>query len=275
MPRYRLTLEYDGGPFKGFQAQAGVPSVQEAVERAVQGFSGETVRVHVAGRTDTGVHATCQVVHFDLEKAWREAVVRDALNAHLVPDPISVLEARAAAPDFHARFSATGRRYLYRILDRRSPPAILRERVWWVRKPLDAEAMHAAAQHLVGTHDFTTFRDMHCQSRSPVKTLDALTVAREGEEVRLGFAARSFLHRQVRSIAGSLAEVGAGRWSAEDLAAALKAADRARCGPVAPAHGLYLTGVDYAADTISSTSFSAPAPTATDSTTTSSTGPTS
>jgi tRNA pseudouridine38-40 synthase len=247
MPRYRLTVEYDGGPYKGFQAQDGVASVQEALERAILGFSGERLRLQAAGRTDTGVHATGQVIHFDLAKDWRAEVVRDAMNAHLVPEPISILSAELAEDDFHARFSATGRRYLYRILDRRSPAALERARVWWVKTPLDAAAMHAAAQALIGTHDFTTFRDAHCQSQSPVKTLDRVEAARVGEEIHITLAARSFLHRQVRSIVGSLAEVGVGRWSAERLAAALAAADRAACGPVAPAHGLYLTGVAYEA----------------------------
>ncbi|MBE7220387.1 MAG: tRNA pseudouridine(38-40) synthase TruA [Caulobacteraceae bacterium] len=248
MPRYRLTVEYDGGPFHGFQLQEdGRASVQGELERAISGFSGEQVRVHVAGRTDTGVHATGQVVHFDLERAFRPDVVRDALNAHLVPHPVCVVEAAEAAPDFHARFSATGRRYLYRIVDRKPPPVLERGRVWWVKKPLDVDAMIAAARALVGKHDFTTFRDAHCQSRSPVKTLDAVEIARAGEEVRLRFAARSFLHRQVRSMTGSLMEVGTGRWGAGDLAVALEARDRARCGQVAPPDGLYLTGVDYPA----------------------------
>jgi tRNA pseudouridine38-40 synthase len=245
MPRYRLTVEYDGGPYKGFQAQDGVASVQDALERAILGFSGERLRLQAAGRTDTGVHATGQVIHFDLAKDWRAEVVRDAMNAHLVPDPISILSAERVGDDFHARFSATGRRYLYRILDRRSPAALERARVWWVKAPLDADPMHAAARTLIGTHDFTTFRDTHCQSKSPVKTLDRIDVARVGEEVHVTLAARSFLHRQVRSIVGSLAEVGVGRWSAERLAAALAAADRTACGQVAPAHGLYLTGVTY------------------------------
>jgi tRNA pseudouridine38-40 synthase len=248
MPRYRLTIEYDGGPFKGFQAQDNLPSVQDALERAIKGFSGQQLRVHVAGRTDTGVHATGQVIHFDLERDWRPAVVRDAMNAHLVPNPVSVLSAELAEPDFHARFSATGRSYLYRILDRRAPPAIERDRVWWVRTPLDADAMHDAAQSLLGFHDFTTFRDAHCQANSPLRTLDVATVTRQGEEIHLRFAARSFLHRQVRSMAGTLVEVGAGRWSKADLAQALAAANRAECGPVAPSRGLYLTGVDYARD---------------------------
>jgi tRNA pseudouridine38-40 synthase len=245
VPRYRLTVEYDGGPYKGFQAQDGVASVQEALERAILGFSGERLRLQAAGRTDTGVHATGQVIHFDLSKDWRAKVVRDAMNAHLVPEPISILSAELAADDFHARFSATGRRYLYRILDRRSPAALERARVWWVKTPLDADLMHVAAQILTGTHDFTTFRDAHCQSQSPVKTLDRVAAARVGEEIHVTVAARSFLHRQVRSIVGSLAEVGVGRWSLQRLAAALAAADRAACGPVAPAHGLYLTGVAY------------------------------
>ncbi len=245
MPRYRLTLEYDGGPYQGFQFQDGVPTVQGALETAIRGFSGESPRVHAAGRTDTGVHATEQVVHFDLERDFSPDVVRDALNAHLVEERVSVLDAAQAPPGWHARFSATGRRYLYRILDRRAPPALDRGRVWWVRKPLDAGLMAEAAQTLIGTHDFTTFRDAACQSRSPVKTLDLLTVERVGPEVHLRLAARSFLHRQVRSIAGTLAEVGAGRWAPQRVAEALAAADRKACGPVAPPQGLYLDGVSY------------------------------
>ena len=245
MPRYRLTVEYDGGPYKGFQLQDGVASVQASLERAISAFSQEAARVHVAGRTDTGVHATGQVIHFDLARDWRTDVVRDALNAHLAPEPISVLDAAVAAEDFHARFSAGARRYLYRILDRKPPPALERARVWWVKTPLDVAAMRAAATLLVGTHDFTTFRDVNCQSRSPVKTLDEVEVVREGDEVRLRYAARSFLHRQVRSMTGSLVEVGAGRWLSARLAEALAARDRAACGQVAPAHGLYLTAVEY------------------------------
>jgi len=245
MPRYRLTVEYDGGPYRGFQAQGGLPTIQAAIERAAAAFSGEAVRVHGAGRTDAGVHAAGQTVHFDLAKAWDAKVVMNALNAHLVPQPIAIVEASLAAEDFHARFSALGRHYLYRIQNRPAPPALERGRVWHVKKPLDAPAMHAAAQALVGRHDFTTFRDAACQSASPVKTLDKARVWREGEEVRLAFTARSFLHRQVRSMVGSLVEVGVGRWSAADLADALAAADRARCGPVAPARGLCLMSVDY------------------------------
>jgi tRNA pseudouridine38-40 synthase len=245
MPRYRLLVEYDGRPFRGFQAQAALPSVQEAIEAAIKGFCGEALRVHAAGRTDTGVHATGQVVHVDLAKDWPPETVRNALNAHLMPQPIAILEASVAEPDWHARFSATGRRYRYRILSRPSPPALDQGRVWHVKKPLDAEAMHAAAQALVGHHDFTTFRDLNCQAKSPVKTLDVASVRRDGEEVVLEFAARSFLHRQVRSMTGTLAEVGVGRWTAADVAAALAAKDRKACGPVAPAEGLYLTQVTY------------------------------
>jgi tRNA pseudouridine38-40 synthase len=245
MPRYRLVIEYDGGPFHGFQAQGELASVQASLERAVNAFSGEALRLQAAGRTDAGVHASGQVVHIDLDKAWDAAVVRDALNAHLAPEPIAVLDAAEAEPGFHARFSAKRRRYLYRILNRKSPPVLERGRVWHVKKPLDAEAMHTAGQLLVGHHDFTTFRDLDCQAKSPVKTLDALDVERAGEEVRLKFAARSFLHRQVRSMTGSLAQVGLGKWSADDLKAALEARDRAACGPVAPAHGLCLTDVSY------------------------------
>ena len=245
MPRYRLTLEYDGGPYRGFQIQDGLPSVQASLALAITAFSGETPEIKAAGRTDTGVHALGQVVSFDLERAWPEATVRNALNAHLAREPITVLEAALAAPDFHARFSAKGRRYLYRILNRRAPPALDRGRVWHVKKPLYAEAMHEAAQALVGHHDFTTFRDSGCQAKSPMKTLDLARVWRDGEEVRLEFASRSFLHRQVRSMTGSLVEVGTARWSAADLAAALQAHDRKACGPVAPAEGLYFAAVDY------------------------------
>ena len=245
MPRYRLIIEYDGEPYCGFQAQAGLPTVQASLERAVTAFCGETVTVHAAGRTDTGVHALGQVAHIELQKDWPARTVREAMNAHMAREPIVVLDAALADGDFHARFSAKGRRYLYRVLNRHAPPALDRRRVWHVKKPLDAEAMHAAAQALVGRHDFTTFRDANCQSKSPVKTLDEARVWRDGDEVRLSFAARSFLHRQVRSMTGTLAEVGAGRWSALDLTAALEAHDRQACGPVAPAGGLYLVSVDY------------------------------
>lgn len=246
MPRYRLLIEYDGRPYKGFQLQAeDIPSVQGALERAIAAFTGERPILHVAGRTDTGVHAIGQVAHFDNDRLWRPQVVRDAINAHLVPEPIAVVEAEVAPDDFHARFSAIGRRYLYRILNRRAPPALDLGRVWHVKKRLDHEAMHAAAQRLTGRHDFTTFRDTQCQAKSPIRTLDRLNVWREADEVRLEFASRSFLHRQVRSMVGSLVEVGAGRWSADQLRGALEAQDRRRCGQVAPPQGLYLTRVEY------------------------------
>ena len=245
MPRYRATVEYDGGPYCGFQLQANQPSVQGELERALAAFTGEAVRVHTAGRTDTGVHATGQVIHFDLDKAWEPRRVRDAANAHLGAAPVVLLDVEAADPEFHARFSATGRRYLYRVLDRRAPPALERTRVWWVKTSLDVPAMREAALALVGLHDFTTFRDAHCQSKSPVKSLDVASVERIVAEVHLRFEARSFLHRQVRSMTGALVHVGMGRWPPDQVARALAAADRAACPPVAPAHGLYLAGVSY------------------------------
>ena len=245
MPRYRLRIEYDGGPFVGWQAQANGQSVQGALEAAIVAFSGEAATVTGAGRTDTGVHATGQVAHLELARDWPPRTVREAVNAHLWPQPVVVLEAQVVAPDFHARFSATGRRYLFRILDRRAPPALLRGRVWHVRKSLDDAAMAEAAQALVGRHDFTTFRDAACQAKSPVRTLDELEIEREGEEIHLRFAARSFLHRQVRSMAGTLTEVGAGRWKPARVRDSLEARDRAACGLVAPPEGLYLTAVTY------------------------------
>lgn len=245
MPRYRLTVEYDGSGYNGFQAQAGQPTIQGAIEMAVAAFSGESVRIAAAGRTDTGVHATGQVVHVDLERDWPPPTVMNALNAHLVREAVSVLDCTVAEGDWHARFSATGRRYLYRILNRPGRPALDRSRVWHVKRVLDIEAMNAGAAFLIGQHDFTTFRDMACQSASPVKTLDIARVERVGEEVRLVFEARSFLHRQVRSMTGTLVEVGLGRWFPGDVRIALEARDRAACGPVAPSDGLYLTGVDY------------------------------
>ena len=245
MPRYRLTLEYDGSGYNGFQAQTDQPTVQGAVERAITAFCGETVRIAAAGRTDTGVHATGQVIGVDLEKAWPAKTVMNALNAHMVGEAVSVLHCVEAEPDWHARFSAVGRRYLYRILNRAGPPALDKGKVWHIRKRMDEEAMHDAAQSLVGLHDFTTFRDVNCQSKSPLKTLDVARIFRNGDEIYLQFEARSFLHRQVRSMTGTLAEVGQGRWAVEDVAAALAAKDRAACGPVAPSDGLYLTGVSY------------------------------
>lgn len=245
MARYRLTVEYDGSGYNGFQVQAGQPTVQGALEAAVKAFSGQTIRLAAAGRTDTGVHATGQVVSFDLEKDWPEHTVMNAMNAHLITERVSVLDCVAVDDEWHARFSATGRKYLYRILNRPGRPALDLGRVWHVKKPLDADAMHAAAQALVGLHDFTTFRDVNCQSKSPEKSLDIARVTRVGEEVHLVFEARSFLHRQVRSMTGTLAEVGLGRWAVGDVAKALEAKDRAACGPVAPSDGLYLTGVVY------------------------------
>jgi tRNA pseudouridine38-40 synthase len=245
MPRYRLTVEYDGGAYNGFQVQDGQPTVQGALERAIHAFSGESVRIAAAGRTDTGVHATGQVVSFDLTRDWPAATVMNALNAHLVEEAVAVIDAAEADPEFHARFSATGRAYLYRVLNRPARPALDRGRIWHVKGDLDVAAMAAAAQALVGEHDFTTFRHVACQAASPVKTLDVATVARAGDEVHLVFEARSFLHRQVRSMTGSLVQVGLGRWRPADLADALAARDRKACGPVAPSDGLYLTAVRY------------------------------
>jgi tRNA pseudouridine38-40 synthase len=245
MPRYKLTLEYDGTPFVGWQMQANGASVQGRLAEAIKSFSGEEAIPRGAGRTDAGVHALGQVAHFDLVKNWPDDKVRDALNAVLRPDPISVLFCEHVATDFDARFSATVRQYLYRIIDRRSPLALERMRAWGVFRPLDAKAMDEAAQVLVGYHDFTTFRSTECQADSPEKTLDRLTASRNGEIIRVEASARSFLHNQVRSMVGSLKLVGEGKWSAAGLRAALAAKDRARCGPVAPAHGLYLVKVDY------------------------------
>jgi len=243
--RYRLTLEYDGGPFVGWQRQDNGPSVQGALEEAVFRLSGERVTVTGAGRTDAGVHALGQVAHFDLVKEFAPGKVRDALNHFLKETTAVVLDARIVDDAFHARFSAVGRHYLYRILCRRPPPVLDEGHVWHVVRGLDADAMHAAAQVLTGHHDFTTFRAAECQARSPVKTLDRLDVARVGEEVHVNAAARSFLHHQVRSIVGSLKLVGDGKWTKRDMQHALEARDRKECGPVAPPDGLYLVRVDY------------------------------
>jgi tRNA pseudouridine38-40 synthase len=243
--RYRITLEYDGGGFVGWQRQENGPSIQAALEDAIAGFCGERVTVHGAGRTDAGVHALGQVAHFDVEKETDAQTVREALNAHLRPAPIAVLKAAATDPDFHARFDAVERRYLYRILNRRAPPTLDRGRAWHVAVPLDAEAMHAAAQVFVGKHDFSSFRAAECQAKSPVKTLDEIAVARTGDEVRLTARARSFLHHQVRNFTGTLKLVGEGKWRRADVEAALAARDRSAAGPTAPAHGLYLVGVRY------------------------------
>ena len=245
MPRYRLLIEYDGTPFAGWQMQADGLSVQGLITQAIQAFTGETAVVQGAGRTDAGVHATGQVAHVDLAREWDTDTVRDALNAHLRPHPVAVLAAEHAADDFDARFSARQRHYLYRIVNRRADLALDRTRAWRIARPLDAPAMHAAAQELVGRHDFTTFRAAECQAKSPVKTLDRLDVERDGEVVRVHAAARSFLHTQVRSMVGALAYVGEGRWSADDLSSVLAARDRAACATVAPPDGLYLVAVDY------------------------------
>jgi len=245
MHRYKLHLEYDGTPFVGWQMQENRPSVQSCLIEAVKAFSGEDVIPRGAGRTDAGVHALGQVSHFDLAKDWEPDKVRDALNAQLRPDPISVLNCERAAEDFDARFSARARHYLYRIVDRRAPLALERNRAWGVFRPLDAEAMHEAARTLIGNHDFTTFRSTECQAPSPVKTLDRLEISRHGEVIRIEVSARSFLHNQVRSMVGSLKLVGDGRWTKRDLKQALEARDRNACGQVAPPCGLYLVKVDY------------------------------
>ncbi|MGI8851861.1 MAG: tRNA pseudouridine(38-40) synthase TruA [Methyloceanibacter sp.] len=245
MPRYKLTLEYDGTPFVGWQMQENGTSVQGRLAEAIKAFSGEDTIPRGAGRTDAGVHALGQIAHFDLAKDWACDKVRDALNAQLRPDPISVLACELVPDGFEARFSANARHYLYRIVNRRPPLALERERAWHVIQPLDAAIMHAAAQVLIGYHDFTTFRSTECQAPSPMKTLDRLAVSRHGEEVRIEASARSFLHNQVRSMVGSLKLVGDGKWTANDLQQALEARDRSACGPVAPSCGLYLMKVDY------------------------------
>jgi tRNA pseudouridine38-40 synthase len=245
VPRYKLTIEYDGAPYCGWQIQPNAASVQGTLEAAVKAISGEQVRVHGAGRTDAGVHALAQVAHCDIAKPFPPGRLRDGLNAHLRPHPIGVLSADIVPDTFEARFSATRRHYLYRISNRRANLALDIGRVWRVSRALDAEAMHAAAQRLIGKHDFTTFRDTECQAKSPEKTLDQLDVVRDGDAVLVRTSARSFLHSQVRSMVGSLVWVGEGRWSTDDLAAALAARNRAACGPVAPPEGLYLVRVEY------------------------------
>lgn len=245
MPRYKLTIEYDGRPFCGWQVQENGPSVQGALETAAKALCGEAVKVNGAGRTDAGVHAIGQVAHVDLPRPYRADRVRDAFNAYLRPHPVAVLAAELVPQDFDARFSAVKRHYRYRIINRRADLALDLGRAWRVARRLDVEAMHAAAQRLVGKHDFTTFRDTECQARSPEKTLDALDVARCGDAITVTTSARSFLHSQVRSMVGSLMWVGEGRWTADDLSAALAARSRAACGVVAPPDGLYLVRVDY------------------------------
>ena len=244
MPRYKLTIEYDGSPFSGWQMQDR-PTVQGRLTEAIKAFSGDDMIPRGAGRTDAGVHALGQVAHVDLTKDWPAKKVRDALNAQLRPDPISVLACEEVPEGFDARFSAKTRHYRYRIVNRRSPLALERDRAWHVIYRLDEAAMHEAAQVLVGHYDFTTFRSTECQAASPEKTLDRLAVTRQGEEVWIEASSRSFLHNQVRSMVGSLRQVGGGKWTKADLKTALEARDRTACGPVAPAYGLYLVKVDY------------------------------
>lgn len=245
MPRYKITIEYDGAPYSGWQRQPNRPSVQGTIEQAVQKFCGDEITVRGAGRTDAGVHALGQVAHVDLSNAHSTDTVRDALNFHLKRQAVSILSAEAVADDFDARFSAVKRHYLYRIQSRRAPGVLNRGRAWWVPKPLDPKAMHIAAQLLTGRHDFTTFRASECQAKSPVKTVDFISVEEVGAEIHISVSALSFLHNQIRSFAGTLKWVGEGRWSADDLKVALEAKDRKACGPVAPPDGLYLTRVDY------------------------------
>jgi tRNA pseudouridine38-40 synthase len=245
MHRYKLTLEYDGTPFSGWQRQSERRSVQQALEEAIARMSGETVTTQAAGRTDAGVHALGQVVHFELVKAWDPFRIREALNFHLRPDPVAVIAAEAAGQDFEARFSAKARHYEYRILNRRAPPVIERNHVWHVPMPLDAEAMDAAAEQILGLHDFTTFRSAECQAKSPLRTLDVFSVRRENEHILVTASARSFLHHQVRSMVGSLKLVGEGKWPIGKLRAVLDARDRSQCGAMAPAGGLFFTHVEY------------------------------
>jgi tRNA pseudouridine38-40 synthase len=245
MPRYKLTIEYDGSPFVGWQRQTNGRSVQEAVEQAARALTGEEATVRGAGRTDAGVHAVGQVAHIDLSREWPGHKLRDGLSAHLRPEPVAIVAAERTADDFDARYSAIQRHYCYRIVNRRAPLTLDRGRAWLVPKRLDADAMGGAAQVLLGRHDFTTFRSTECQAKSPVRTLEKLTVEPRGEEIAIEASARSFLHNQVRSMVGSLKLVGEGKWSAEDLKRALEARDRTACGPVAPPDGLYLIRVDY------------------------------
>ncbi len=245
MPRYKLLIEYDGAPYRGWQYQADVPSVQGAIEDAIARFDGQRVTIQGAGRTDAGVHALGQVAHADLQSAHEGGTVRDAMNFYLRPQPIAVLQAEKVSDDFNARFSATQRHYVYRIVNRRPDLALDLGRVWRVGRPLDLDAMRAAAQQLIGKHDFTTFRSTECQSKSPVKTLDRIDIETEGWNVNVRVSARSFLHNQVRSMVGSLVHVGEGKWSVDDISRVLAARDRTQCGQVAPAEGLYLVRVDY------------------------------
>ena len=243
--RFALTLEFDGRPFMGLQRQSHGPSVQQAVEDAAFAVTGERIVMHAAGRTDTGVHALAMRAHFDLSRDFDPFRMMEALNARLRPDPVAVLACEVVPDDWHARFSCIGRAYEYRIVNRRAPLTLELGKAWKIARPLDAEAMHDAAQVLVGLHDFTTFRSVHCQAASPLKTLDRLDVRRDGERVIVEAAARSFLHHQVRSMVGCLAMVGEGRWTRDDLADALNARDRAALGLNAPPDGLYFTKAIY------------------------------
>lgn len=245
MTRFALTLEFDGTPFMGLQRQPHGPSVQQAVEKAVKAVTGEEATLASAGRTDTGVHALAMRSHVDIAKDIDPFRLMEALNAHLRPDPIAVLDCEAVPDDWHARFSCIGRAYLYRIANRRAPLTLDLDRAWQVPQALDAEAMHRAAQALVGRHDFTTFRSVQCQAKDPVKTLDRLDVERVGKEIRIHAEARSFLHHQVRSMVGCLALVGMGRWRVEQVAEALEARDRQELGLNAPPHGLYFVRASY------------------------------
>lgn len=247
MPRYRLVIEYDGTPYVGWQRQENGPSVQGAIEKAILSLTGETVSIRGAGRTDSGVHAMGQVAHADLTRSWKEHTLRNALNAHLAQagERVAILDAAQVDDGFDARFSALRRHYLYRIIARRAPLALEANRAWFVAKPLDHGIMHAAAQVLVGKHDFTTFRSAHCQANSPVRTIDRLDVTRTGDLIEIRATAQSFLHNQIRSFAGTLKLAGEGKWNVDDVRAALEARDRKACGPVAPPDGLYFMQVDY------------------------------
>jgi tRNA pseudouridine38-40 synthase len=245
MTRFRLTVEFDGRPFMGWQRQAHGPSVQQAIEEAIAAVTGEQAVVHAAGRTDAGVHGLAMTAHADIDKAIPPFRLMEALNAQVRPNPVAILDCEVAPDDWHARFSCIGRDYLYRIANRRAPLTLELGRAWRIARILDAEAMHEAAQILVGLHDFTTFRSVHCQAESPIKTLDRLDVRREGEAVLVEASARSFLHHQVRSMVGCLAMVGQGQWSAADLKAALEARHRAALGLNAPAEGLYFVRARY------------------------------
>ena len=247
MPRYKMVVEYDGTPYVGWQRQENGHSVQAAVEAAILSLTSETVVIRGAGRTDSGVHALGQVIHADLSREWAPFKLRNALNAHLMmaSEKVSIIDIDRVSDDFDARFSALRRHYLYRIISRRAPLAIEAKRAWWVSKDLDHEAMHAAAQMLVGHHDFTTFRSAHCQAASPIRTLDRLDVTRQGELIEIRASAQSFLHNQIRSFAGTLKLAGEGKMSPQDVRTALEARSRAACGPVAPPEGLYFMQVDY------------------------------